>query len=114
MRRKKTQVWFAWVAWFDKLGSALVDAGNPISPKAKNISSDGKVNDGQVGSMAKGYSVIKADSLEATVLLTTNGFITGEVLYIDCGRRLLEQIRRILCQPYWLPLISVNSSINTF
>jgi len=54
-----------WTAWYNKLGSAVVDPGNPFGPMAKSIASDGKVSDGPAGSMASGYTVIKADSLEA-------------------------------------------------
>ena len=57
----------AWEAWFGGLGSALVDGGNPFTPVAKRIASDGTVSDGPVGVMASGYSIIKADSLSAAV-----------------------------------------------
>ncbi len=57
----------AWEDWFSGLGSAIVDAGNPFIPKAKRIASDGTVSDGAVGSLASGYSVIKADSLDEAV-----------------------------------------------
>jgi hypothetical protein len=56
-----------WEAWFGQLGEALVDAGNPFSPQAKSISSDGMVSDGPVGEMASGYSVIMADTLDDAV-----------------------------------------------
>lgn len=59
----------AWGAWFGKLGSALVDGGNPFTPVAKTISKGGKVSDGPVGTLATGYSIIKADSLDAAVEL---------------------------------------------
>ena len=59
----------AWGAWFGKLGPAVVDPGNPISPKAKNVSSDGSVHDGGAGPMASGYSILKADSLSKAVEL---------------------------------------------
>jgi len=59
----------AWGAWFGKLGPAVVDAGNPISPKAKSISSDGSVHDGAVGTAATGYAIIKAESLSQSVEL---------------------------------------------
>ena len=55
----------AWETWFSSVGSALADAGNPFTEKAKTIASDGKVSDGPAGTMASGYSVIKADSLSA-------------------------------------------------
>src|SRR5256885_12741963 len=57
----------AWGAWYGGLGSAVVDGGNPFTPVAKSIASDGAVSDGPVGTMASGYSVIKADSLNAAV-----------------------------------------------
>jgi hypothetical protein len=55
----------AWGAWYGKLGSAVVDGGNPFTAKAKSIASNGTVSDGPVGTMASGYTIIKADSLEA-------------------------------------------------
>jgi hypothetical protein len=55
----------AWTNWFGTLGENLVDGGNPIAPGAKNVASDGTVSDGAVGERATGYSIIKADSLEA-------------------------------------------------
>jgi hypothetical protein len=57
----------AWTEWFGSLGSTVVDGGNPFTPMAKNIASNGKVSDGPVGTMATGYSIIKADSLDAAV-----------------------------------------------
>ena len=57
----------AWGAWFGRLGSALVDGGNPTSGQAKTIASDGTVSDGPVGTMSSGYSIIKADSLDPAV-----------------------------------------------
>jgi hypothetical protein len=59
----------AWLAWFGQIGEALVDGGNPTTPHAKTIHSDGKVSDGPVGTMSSGYSIIKADSLDAAVKL---------------------------------------------
>ena len=57
----------AWGAWYSKVGSNLVDGGNPFTPKAKSISSNGNVSDGPVGELATGYTIIKADSLDAAV-----------------------------------------------
>lgn len=57
----------AWGTWFAGLGSNVVDGGNPFTPMARSIASDGKVSDGPVGTMATGYSIIKADSLGAAV-----------------------------------------------
>jgi hypothetical protein len=57
-----------WNAWFGKLASALVDGGSPFS-MSKSIDTSGKVSDGPAGTMASGYSIIKADSLDAATKL---------------------------------------------
>jgi hypothetical protein len=54
-----------WTAWYTRLGGSVVDPGNPFTPMAKSVASDGKVSDGPAGLMASGYTVIKADSLDA-------------------------------------------------
>ena len=56
-----------WETWMGGLGKALIDGGNPFTPAAKNIASDGKVSDGPIGAMASGYSIVQADSLNAAV-----------------------------------------------
>lgn len=57
----------AWTDWFGVLGDKLVDGGNPVS-HVKTIASSGAVSDGGVNP-STGYSVIKADSLDAAVAL---------------------------------------------
>lgn len=57
----------AWGAWFGRLGSALVDGGNPASA-TKIIGADGAVSSGN-GHSPSGYSIIQADSLDAAVTL---------------------------------------------
>ena len=54
----------AWGVWFGQLGDALVDGGNPTS-QSRAISPDGSVMDATMA--PSGYSVIKADSLDAAV-----------------------------------------------
>ena len=56
----------AWTEWFGKLGGALVDGGNPAS-KSRTIAANGTVTDDASG--PSGYSIIKADSLDAAVAL---------------------------------------------
>lgn len=56
----------AWTAWFATLGESLVDGGNPAS-KTKSIAANGTVTDDPNG--PSGYSIIKADSLDAAVAL---------------------------------------------
>ncbi len=59
----------AWGAWFGRLGSSLVDGGNPFTPNAKRIASDGTVSNVPAGTTASGYSIIKADSLDTAAEL---------------------------------------------
>lgn len=73
----------AWGVWYGQLGEALVDGGNPFTPAAKTIASDGTVSDTPAEYLASGYSIIKAESLdEATELakgcpiLQAGGLIT--------------------------------------
>ena len=61
------KVMAAWGAWFGQLGEAVVDPGNPTT-HAKAISPDGSVMDAT--SSPTGYSIIKADSLDAAVELS--------------------------------------------
>jgi len=49
----------AWGAWFGGLGEAIVDPGNPFGP------STSVGGDGVAASALNGYSVIKADSIDA-------------------------------------------------
>jgi hypothetical protein len=66
-QEEQAAVMQAWTSWFGKLGSALVDGGNPTTGQAKTIASNGTVSDGSELAMASGYSVIKADSLDEAV-----------------------------------------------
>lgn len=56
----------AWTAWFTELGDAVVDGGNPAS-KTRRIGADGSVSDDASG--PSGYSILKAESLDAAVEL---------------------------------------------
>ena len=62
---EQAKVMQAWGAWFGQLGDAVVDSGNPFTPKSKTIGAGGHVTDG-AGS-ASGYSVIKASSIDDAV-----------------------------------------------
>lgn len=57
----------AWTDWFERLGDALVDGGNPVS-EVRTIANNGTVSVGGINP-SSGYSVIKADSLDAAVAL---------------------------------------------
>jgi len=56
----------AWNDWFHELGDAVVDGGNPASA-TRTIATDGSVSDDPSG--PSGYSILKADSLDAAVEL---------------------------------------------
>jgi hypothetical protein len=54
-----------WGGWFGKLGDRVVDAGNPFGAHPKSVANGG-THDGAVQSpAATGYSILKADSLDA-------------------------------------------------
>ena len=64
----RNQVTAQWAKWFGDVGPALVDGGNPVM-KAKTVSSKGSVTEGGGQNPVTGYSLIKADSLDAAVKL---------------------------------------------
>lgn len=57
------KVMAAWMGWFGTLGEAVVDGGNPCGA-SKSVASNGAISDG-APSQVTGYSVLKADSLDA-------------------------------------------------
>ena len=57
-----------WGQWFGGLAQALVDGGNPFSGQASTIGSDKSVKPG-ASSELSGYSILKADNLEAATNL---------------------------------------------
>ena len=54
----------AWTDWYTGLGSAVVDPGNPFSPMAKKVASNGTVSNGSPAAMASGYTILEAESLD--------------------------------------------------
>lgn len=61
------QVMEAWGKWFSGLGEAVVDGGNPFGP-SKSVSADGSISDG-ASSRLSGYSILKAENLDAAAAL---------------------------------------------
>lgn len=56
-----------WGAWYEKMGSSVVDGGAPFAD-SKHLTGDG-INDGPLGdNPATGYTVIEADSLDAAAV----------------------------------------------
>ena len=60
------RVMAAWTAWYEELGPAVVDPGNPIG-RAMTIEADGTVNDGGGANQVSGYSIIKADDMDGAI-----------------------------------------------
>ena len=56
-----------WGKWFEDLGEAMVDTGNPFGPSSA-VSSDGTSQGAPSG--LTGYSIISADSLDAATAMT--------------------------------------------
>ena len=50
----------AWGAWFEKLGPAVADGGNPFGPST-TLTSDGEAGPGR--SALTGYSILTTDSM---------------------------------------------------
>jgi hypothetical protein len=57
----------SWQAWFGKVGANLVDAGNPFAPGGQAVEKSGVTTIENYPST--GYSIIKAESMEAAVEL---------------------------------------------
>jgi hypothetical protein len=64
----QAKVMAAWGQWMQKLGSNLIDGGNPVG-KASTIDNKGAISSGGGANAVSGYSVIKADSLDAAIKL---------------------------------------------
>src|SRR5262252_7951584 len=62
---QRAKVMAAWGQWFGTLGPALVDGGNPVG-RTSTIAANGSVSDGG-GNPVSGYSIIKADTMDAAV-----------------------------------------------
>ncbi len=54
-----------WQAWIDGLGDAVVNPGTPLG-KSKIVSSGG-VSDGGGSNSLTGFSIVKADSMDAAL-----------------------------------------------
>lgn len=57
------QVMAEWGAWFEKLGPAVIDGGNPLGP-SKTVGPGGEVQNDGGSNPASGYSLIEASSIE--------------------------------------------------
>jgi hypothetical protein len=60
---EQQRVMAAWMSWFEGLGGAVVDMGNPFGA-SKSVGNGGSVGG---GGDATGYSILTADSLDAAI-----------------------------------------------
>ena len=65
---EQARVLAAWGKWYQTLGKAVVDGGNPIG-QAKTIASTGRVTRGGGKNPISGYTVIKAKDLDTAAQL---------------------------------------------
>lgn len=52
-----------WMAWFEGMGAAVADGGNPVG-QSSTVNSDGSVSNDGGSNPASGYSLINADTIE--------------------------------------------------
>ena len=73
---EQARVMAAWEKWYGVLGAAVVDPGNPVG-QARTVGSGGLVADGGGANPVSGYTVLKADSLDAAVSMAKGCPILG-------------------------------------
>jgi hypothetical protein len=61
----REQMMSAFMAWAGSVGDNMVDPGSPLGP-SKVVTSEGETN-GKAAGEVSGYTIIKADSLDAAV-----------------------------------------------
>lgn len=54
-----------WNAWFETMGGAVVDGGNPVGP-SKTVSAQGVADNGGANPLS-GYSIVQADTIDAAI-----------------------------------------------
>jgi hypothetical protein len=80
---EQDEVMAQWGAWFESLGPAVVDVGNPTGP-SKTIAPDRSTTDGGGPNPITGYSLITATDLEDAVGLAKGCpiFATGGTIEV--------------------------------
>ncbi|SFO43601.1 hypothetical protein SAMN03159463_01892 [Mesorhizobium sp. NFR06] len=56
----------AWTGWYGKLGSAVVDGGNPVG-MSKTVLPSGKVENNGGANPAAGYTIVEAKDIDDAV-----------------------------------------------
>jgi hypothetical protein len=63
---EQPRVMAAWGQWYQSLGEAVVDGGNPVS-RSLIVASDGSVRPGSGPTAISGYSIIAADDMDGAL-----------------------------------------------
>jgi hypothetical protein len=63
---EQAKVMASWGEWYEKLGAAVKDGGNPIR-QAKTIATDGAVSDGGGANPVSGYTLLNAADIDAAI-----------------------------------------------
>lgn len=63
-----------WKAWVDDLGESLINPGTPLG-QSKTVSASGVTNDGGSNPI-NGYSILKADNIDAAVAMVKSCPVT--------------------------------------
>ena len=104
-KEEQDAVMAAWNAWFDELGGALKDDGNPFTPTAKSIAPDGSVTDGSAGPGER--------LLDPHGGLARRGDREGQGLPRAEGRRLHHGVRDLRGDVAGRPVRSASGSFRT-
>lgn len=62
-KAEEAKVMNAWGEWFNSMGSAVVDGGNPVG-KSSTVRSDGSIANDGGSNPTSGYSLVEAGSLQ--------------------------------------------------
>ena len=65
-----------WRSWFDRIGAAIVDPGNPVG-MAKTVSAEGVTDDGGANPLS-GYTIIHTESIDQALELAKACPIMGD------------------------------------
>lgn len=68
--KEQKRVLAAWGKWYQKLGKAVVDGGNPIG-QAKTVASTGRVTRGGGKNPITGYTIISAKDMDTAAKLAS-------------------------------------------
>jgi hypothetical protein len=56
----------AWMEWYEKLGAAVVDGGNPVGQNT-TVGANGSVSEGGGANPVTGYTIMTAPGIDAAV-----------------------------------------------